>query len=162
MEKTKLIAIKDLQSAGKSTTMWLLLKALIEDGAKVQENRLYDLNHDCDIDVPDEMPPHGDWEGIDFYVVLEWHDLIIVLDGRGDYPDYLVKDIKDALKLNPDYIICAIQMRPINRDIWNAFNNAFPNTQYERVFFGAEFAKDPKNALMVKQPTIEAIMKYMA
>ena len=160
MEKTKVIAIKDWQSHGKTTTLWLLLKALLEEGAKV--NEIWDLNNNREIEIPEEMPPLGELEGIDYWAVIEWHNLVIVLDSRGDYAGYLESDLKCALEMCPDYIICAIQMRPINRDIWNAFNRACPNTSYQRVCFWTDLAENPIDAEKVKQPTVEAIMKYIA
>ena len=165
MEKPKFIVIRDYCNQGKTTTIWLLLKALVEDNAQVK--KLFDLNHNCDIEIPSEMPPKGKLENIDCLAVLEWHDLMIVLNSRGDYVHKPVQDIRYAMQnWSPDYIICAIQNREENsyrgNNIWNNFNWYFPATQYERICFWTEYAGEETDAIRVKQPTVEAIMKYMA
>lgn len=160
MEKTKLIAIKDLQNQGKSTTIWLLVFTLVKK-QHAEVIRLYNQNIEEEIkELPETIPAGEDM--YDIYAELKWNGNLIIIFSRGDYPDYLVGDINWALKSHPAYIVCAIQMRPINRDIWNAFNKEFPNTKYERVFFGVDNAEDETNALSVKEPTVKAIMKYMA
>lgn len=160
MEKTKLIAIKDFQNQGKSTTIWLLLFTLVND-YHAEIVRLYNQNEEKDIEkLPDTIPADDDM--YDIYAELRLGKQFIILFSRGDYPDRLVEDVNWALQFEPAYIVCAIQMRPINRDIWNTFNSAFPNTRYRRVFFGVEHAEDENNALTIKQPTVEAIIKYMA
>ena len=158
MEKTKFIVIKDLQNVGKTTTIWLLLKALMEAGATVKV--LQDMNEN-DIVMPEEIPVGK--KLIDVWAVLVWHELVIVLDSRGDYVRHLEYDIRYAIKnYHPHYMVCAVQERSSNNNIWNNFNYKFPNTKYERVCFGVEHAKDKADALKVKMPTIKAIMKYMA
>ncbi|MBQ7631862.1 MAG: hypothetical protein IJS82_03780 [Paludibacteraceae bacterium] len=158
MEKTKFIVIKDLQNVGKTTTIWLLIKALNDAGATIKV--LQDMNEN-DIQIPTEIPVGENL--IDVWAVLEWHQLIIVLDSRGDYVTYLEGDIRYAIKnYHPDFMVCAVQERPDNNNIWNNFNYKFPNTKYERICFGVEHADDKAAALIVKQPTIKAIMKYMA
>ena len=144
--------------------MWLLLEALVNDNARVK--KLVNLNHNCDMEIPSEMPPKGDLKDIDCLAVLEWHDLVIILNGRGDYVYKPVNDVRCAMKTwNPDYIICAIQNRDIisntGNNIWDNFDKNFPNTRYERVSFWSEFAEEGFEKV-VKRPTIEAIMKYMA
>lgn len=165
MEKTKFIVIRDYCNQGKTTTMWLLLKALIEDGARVY--KLMDLNRDHIIKIPSEMPPKGELEHIDYMAVLEWHELIIVLNSRGDYVYKPVNDINIVInKWNPDYIICTIQNRDritdTSNNIWNYFDKHLPNSKYERVCFWTEYATDETDAIRVKMPTVSAIIKYMA
>lgn len=157
MKKTKIITIKDYQNQGKTTTIWLLLKALIEDGAEVQE--IYDLNHSQYIEIPNEMPPQ---ELYDVRVILRWRGRVVVIIGRGDYADYLVADIQWALNIEPDFVVCAVQCRVRKNDKWDAFNAAFPNNVYARISFWVERAKGEKEIPIVAHPTIEAIMKYMA
>ncbi len=158
MGKTKLIVIRDTQNQGKSTTIWLLLKELLAQEAKVIE--LYNLNEDHAIEIPDEMPPQGFI--YDVWAVLEWHERKIVLDSRGDYVRYLETDVRYAIKnFDPDFIVCAVQERPGYNNIWNNFNNKFPNTKYGRICFWVERSEGETDAHMVKRPTIEAIMKYM-
>lgn len=160
MEKTKIIVIRDYCNQGKTTTMWLLLKAMREDCAKVKE--FYDFNNDRYCDVPEIIPPVGELEKIDFWAVLEWHDLIVVLNSRGDYVRNTTSDAREALREhNPDFIVCALQNRDGNNNIWNNFNWYFPNTKYERICFWVEHAENEEYKLIVKQPTVEAIMKYM-
>lgn len=157
MEKTKIIVLKDQMNAGKTTTMWLLLMSLKEQNASVRY--FYNYNEDKEDNVPNKIP-QAEYR-FDFVAVLEWHDKVIVLDSRGDYAKYIVGQIRWALTNDPDYIVCAIQCRDYN-NIWARFDRKFPNTQYQRVCFGVEKAEDEENALLVKQPTVEAIMKYMA
>lgn len=158
MKKTKIIVIRDTQNQGKSTTIWLLLKELLAQGAKVKE--LYNLNEDHDIEIPQEMPPQGFI--YDIWAVLEWHERIIVLDSRGDYVRYLEADVRSAIKnCDPDFIVCAVQERPGYNNIWNNFNYKFPNTKYGRICFWVERSENEADSHLVKQPTIEAIMKYM-
>ena len=160
MEHTKFIVIKDQVNAGKSTTIWLLVFTLVKD-LHAEVVRLYNQNSETEIkELPDTIPS-GE-EMYDIYAELRWNGHLIIIASRGDDSDMLLGDVKWALQFHPDYMVCALQTRPINRDIWNAFNEAFPNTQYKRVFFGVEKAEDEENALMVKQPTVDAIIKYMA
>lgn len=164
MEKTKFIVIRDYCNQGKTTTMWLLLKELLKDGARII--KLFDLNNNCDIEIPSEMPPKGEIAHIDYLAVLEWHDLIIVLNSRGDYVHKPVQDVRFAINnWNPDYIICTIQNRDRNasrgNNIWGNFDWYFPNTQYKRVCFWSEYAENLEDAIRVKQPIVEAIIKYM-
>lgn len=157
MYKTKFIVIKDQQNVGKTTTIWLLLITLKEQGAKI--SYFYNYNEDKEDIAPNEIPDAD--KRFDFVAVLEWHKLLIVLDSRGDYAKYIVSQIRRALSHDPDYIVCAIQCRDYN-NIWERFNIKFPNTQYKRICIGVEHAEDEKDALIVKKPTIEAIMKYMS
>lgn len=157
MEKAKFIVIKDQMNAGKTTTIWLLLLTLKEDNADVRY--FYNYKEGKEDIVPNEMPLAE--MRFDFVAVLEWHDLVIVLDSRGDYAKYINGQIRWALSQNPDYIVCAIQCREYN-NIWERFDRQFPNTKYERICLGVEHADNPKDALIVKKPTVEAIMKYMA
>ena len=157
MEKTKFIVIKDLMDAGKTTTIWLLLMTLKEQKAVVRY--FYYYKEDKEDIAPDEIPQADN--RFDCVAVVEWHDLGIVLDSRGDYAKFIVSQIKWALSNDPDYVVCAIQSRDYN-NIWERFDRKFPNTQYKRVIFGVEKAEDEKDALLVKQPTVEAIIKYMA
>ena len=158
MEKTKLIVIKDQKNVGKTTTIWFLLKELIDAGATIKV--LQDMNEN-DIVMLEDIPVGGNL--IDVWAVLEWHELIIVLDSRGDYVRNLEYDIRYAIKnYNPNFMVCAVQERPGNNNIWNNFNYKFPNTRYERICFGVEYAEDEADALMVKKPTIKAIMRYMS
>ena len=159
MEKTKLIAIKDFQDHGKSTTIWLLVFTLVKQ-LKAEIVRLYNQNEEKEINELPETIPIGD-EMYDIYAELRWNGLLLILIGRGDFADKLVEDIRWALDFRPDYIVCSIQMRPVNRDIWNAFDNAYPNTQYSRVSFWTENTIDPTRILEVKEPTIEAILRYI-
>ena len=165
MDKTKLIIIRDFCNQGKTTTMWLLLKALIERKADVK--KLLDLNNNKELDPSMEMPPQGELKHIDFMAALEWHNKMIVIDSRGDYVRKPVDDVTWAkMEWDPDYMICAIQNReessPKGNNIWNYFNRNLPNTKYERVCFWSEYAENAADALLVKQPTVEAIIKYMA
>ena len=157
MEKTKFIVIKDQMDAGKTTTIWLLMMTLKEQGAGVRY--FYNYKEGKEDIVPKEIPQAGD--RFDFIAVLEWHDLVIVLDSRGDYAKYIVRQIKRALTNNPDYIVCAIQCRDYN-NIWERFDSKFPNTKYKRICFWSEYAENAADAILVKQPTVEAIIRYMA
>lgn len=157
MEKTKFIVIRDYCNQGKTTTIWLLLKRLHDDGAVIKV--LQDMNEN-DIEMPEEIPVRENMK--DVWAVLEWRDLIIVLDSRGDYVRNLEHDIRYAIKNhNPDFMVCAVQERPNNNNIWNNFNWKFPNTKYGRVCFWVEHAENEADAHLVKQPTLEAVMKYM-
>ena len=157
MEKAKIIVIKDQMNAGKTTTIWLLLMTLKELGAEV--SYFYNYKEGIEDNVPEVLPLAED--RFDFVAVLEWHGSVIVLDSRGDYAKYIVGQIRWALTKNPDYIVCAIQCRNYN-NIWERFDKKFPNTQYKRVLFCVEYSEDEQKALLVKQPTVEAIIKYMA
>lgn len=160
MEKTKFITIKDLQNRGKTTTIWLLLKELTNRKANVRY--IFNINENKEIELPGEMPPQGFL--YDVYVILEWNGKVIVIISRGDFQRYIAKDVSWALTQEPDYIICSVQYNA-NDDknkIWKIFDKAFLNTQYERVCFWSEYAENAADALLVKQPTVEAIIKYMA
>lgn len=165
MEKTKFIIIRDFSNCGKTTTMWLLLKTLIEGKADVRE--LWDLNNNKVLNPSMEMPPQGNLRYIDFMAALEWQKKMIVIDSRGDYVHKPVYDVRLAqMKWDPDYMICAIQNREESSDtgnnIWNCFNRNFPNTKYDRICFWSEYSENVEDAQLVKLPTIDAILKYMA
>ena len=158
MSQTKVIVIKDEQNQGKTTTMWLLLKALEQDNGIIKN--LHDLNNDRPMAMPQTIPSSGFL--VDFHAFVEWHGKSIVLNSRGDYVKTIVDDTTWALdELKPDYLICAVRWNSRNNKYWNAFNQVCPNTVYERVCFWSEKTDDAQTNLHAKQATVNAIMKYM-
>ena len=157
MSKTKVIVIKDEQNQGKTTTMWLLIKALEKNNGKIET--LYDLNNDRPMTMPATIKSRGFL--VDFHALVQWNGKYIVLNSRGDYEDKLVHDTTWALnEIQPDYLVCAVRWDKENNKYWNAFNQVCPNTQYDRVCFWSEKTDDAKTNLQAKQATVEAIMKY--
>ncbi len=160
IEKTRLIAIKDFESQGKSTTLWLLLFTLVKE-QKATLIHLRNLNTCEDMSALPENIPAG-YDMIDFEAEVKWNGKLIIINSRGDYADYLVDDVKNALVKEPDYAINAIHCRERNHTIWNCYNAAFPNTEYKRVLFWSEHTDDFDSKLEVKNATVEAILKYMS
>lgn len=155
----KLIAIKDFENKGKSTTIWLLLFTLVNK-LNAELLYLYNQNENREMEALPEEIPSG-WDMYDIYAVVRWKGLKIVIIGRGDYEWAILEDMKCAVNEKLHYIINAIHERQRNHDIWNAYNAAYPNTEYERVCLWSEHTDEASKALNIKEPTVSMILKYI-
>ena len=157
MNKTKLIVVRDYQDAGKTTLIWMVFLELLNAGARVVE---FVDTHTKETNYPTTLPERA--KRHDFIAKLEWNGKIIVIISFGD----VERDVKNALEkifpTHPDYIICAASIRYWAHCTWDLFKNIYTNLEFERVTFWSEHAVDDKDEQLVKRPTVEAIVKYIA
>ena len=65
-------------------------------------------------------------------------------------------------KIQPNYIICAANIRHWGASVWNMIEKKYTNTAFERLCFWTEYAANKIDEQLVKRPTVEAIVKYIA
>lgn len=152
----KLIVVRSNGNKGKTTTIWMVLYALMSQKAIVNHFHDYSGRNT----PPAIMPPVGSLP--DFEADVTWNGKHIIIFSYGDTPK-IVKDLMDkALAKHPDYIVCASRSQDRNNSTWRLFKSIYTNLRFERVCFWSEHSSNIVDALLVKQPTVEAIMKYMA
>ena len=69
--------------------------------------------------------------------------------------------LQKALQTQPDYIICAANMKHWGYYTWQLFETKYTNADYDRVCFWSERAQNKNDEELVKRPTVEAIIKYL-
>lgn len=154
--KTNLIVIRSNGNSGKTTTIWMLLYELVNRGAKIISLCYLDKTP---FTLPATLPPAN--KRYDFIAELEWFKLRIVLFSQGDTP-YAVEPRLDAIiATKPDYIVCASRSQRRTNSTWKLFETKYTNIHFRRVCFWSEYSTHQKDQLIVKEPTIEAIVKYI-
>ena len=154
--KTNLIVIKSNGNSGKTTTIWMLLYKLVDQGAQI--NSLCYLDK-TPFTLPATLPPAG--KRYDFIAELEWCKLRIVLFSQGDTPSAVEPRLDAIIATNPDFIVCASRSQSRANSTWELFKTKYTNIHFRRVCFWSEYSAHPKDQLDVKKPTIEAIVKYI-
>ena len=156
--KTKLIVVKDYGNRGKTTLIWMVLLELINKrGASKNWCKYIDNNEE--MPIPETLPPYE--ERWDFRADLNWETLHIVIISHGDTYKTVDRLLQEALQTQPDYIICAANMKHWGFYTWQLFESKYTNTDSDRVCFWSEKAVDQNDEELVKRPTVEAIIKYM-
>lgn len=155
--KTKLIVIKSNGNSGKTTTIWMTLFELVNQGAKIISLRHVDST--TTFALPSSIPPAG--QRFDFVAELEWLKLRIVLLSHGDLPSVVQKELDAILLTNPDFVICASRSQYRTNSTWELFKTRYTNIYYRRVCFWSEFSDHSNNQITVKEPTVDAIVKYI-
>lgn len=154
--KPKLIVVRSNGDRGKTTTIWMVLYALKSSGAAINNFKDYSGS----ITLPASMPPVGSLP--DFEADVTWNGKHIIIFSFGDEPTFVDSLMKAALAKHPDYIICASRSQYRTNSTWELFETTYTNILFERVCLWSEFSSNIADAIRVKQPTVEAIMKYMA
>ena len=157
--KTKLIVVKDYGNRGKTTLIWMVLLELINKRGASKNWCKYISNKE-EMPIPETLPPYE--ERWDFMADLLWEKLHIVIISHGDTYDKVDRMLQKALQTQPDYIICAANMKHWGYYTWQLFENKYTNTDYDRVCFWSERAQDKKDEELVKRPTVEAIIQYIS
>ena len=85
----------------------------------------------------------------------------IIIISYGDVYDDVDKTLQNALTKQPDYIICAANIKHWGYYTWQLFETKYTNTDYDRVCFWSEHAANKADERSVKRPTVEAIIKYI-
>ena len=156
--KTKLIVVKDYGNRGKTTLIWMVLLELINKrGASKNWCKYIDNNEE--MPIPETLPPSENRR--DFRADLLLETLHIVIISHGDTYDKVDRMLQKALQSQPDYIICAANMKHWGFFTWQLFEAKYSNIEYDRVCFWSEKAVDQKDEELVKRPTVEAIIKFM-
>ena len=153
--KTKLIVVRSNENKGKTTTIWMVLYELLSRGASVRFHDYSGRNT-----PPATMPPVGSLP--DFEADVNWDGKHIIIFSYGDGPRIVQKLMDDALPKHPDYILCASRSQNRTNSVWELFDTRYTNLRFERVCFWSEHTPNVADALLVKQSTVEAIIKYMA
>lgn len=157
INKTKLIVIKGYQDTGKTTTIWMVFLELIKLGAEVKD---FLDTWTKEKTYPTTMPAPK--ERNDFVAELLWQGKRIVIISFGDVYEHIKNEMERVLPLEPDYVICAASCKYWGFSAWNLFENTLTNTLYDRVVLWAEHSIDPRDAEIVKRPTVEMIIKYIS
>lgn len=154
---TRLIVVRSDQNSGKTTTIGMVLEELLADGATLRCcNNYWYGGHDI---IPAALS--GAIVGTDFYAELDWNGKFIIMNSAGDIQTDVQKMLNHALPQNPDYLICASRSQNRKGSSWELFETIYTNILYRRVCFWSEYSAYPKNKHIVKEPTVEAIIKYM-
>lgn len=154
---TNLVVIKSKGNSGKTTTIWMLLYELINQGATL--NLLRNVDSTVTFPLPAQLPPVGSRP--DFVAELMWLNQRIVLVSHGDTPRVVQKELDAILLTHPDFIVCTSRSQWRTGSTWNLFETRYTNIHFKRVCFWSEYAKQSKDMLLVKDPTITAIVKYI-
>ena len=155
-QQPKLIVVRSNGNHGKTTTIWMVLYELISRGATVRSFKDYSGL----TSVPATMPPVGTL--YDFEAEVDWNGKYIILFSHGDTPSWVQTLMNAALAKNPDFIVCASRSQYRTNSTWELFETTYTNLRFERVCLWSEYSANIANALLVKQPTVEAIVKYIA
>ena len=154
---TNLVVIKSKENSGKTTTIWMLLYELINQGAKLNLLRYVDSSET--FLLPPQMPPVE--LRYDFVAELIWFNQRIVLLSHGDTPSVVKKELDAILPTQPDFIVCASRSQWRTGSTWDLFETRYTNIHFKRVCFWSEYTAHSKDQLIVKEPTIKAIIKYI-
>lgn len=155
---TKLIVIKDWADRGKSLTIWMVLMELIRQGANVNWCK-YTFGGK-NMKIPAQIPPYQNrW---DFVADLTWKGKHIAIVSHGDDVNDVDRELQNILPTKPNYIICAANIRHWGASVWNMIEKKYTNTAFERLCFWTEYAANKIDEQLVKRPTVEAIVKYIA
>lgn len=157
MNHTKFVVIKSTGNSGKSLTCKMLLMELIRSGASVHVFRVPHFDSSNTL-VPTHLNnfPYGD-----FYAELQWNNKEIIINSEGDAYAYVCEMLIYAIAQKPDYIICTSRSQSRGNATWKLFEKNYPNNQYPRTAIWSEFSSDPNDKYIVKEPTIESIIKYL-
>lgn len=151
----RLVVVRSNGNNGKTTTIWMVLYELISRGATVNNFKDYSGRKA----VPAIMPPVGSLP--DYEAEMDWKGKHIILFSYGDTPGIVQTLMNAALAKNPDYIVCASRSQYRTNSTWELFETIYTNIRFERVCLWSEHSANIADALLVKQPTVEAIVKYM-
>ena len=154
--KTNLIVIKSNGNSGKTTTIWMLLYELVNQGAKI--NSLCYLDK-TSFTLPAVLPPAK--KRYDFIAEVELFQLRIVLFSQGDTPGAVEPRLDAIIATKPDFIVCASRSQWRTNSTWELFETKYTNIHFRRVCFWSEYSTHKNDQLSVKEPTIEAIIKYI-
>lgn len=151
----KLIVVKSNENSGKTTTVWMVLYELLSRGATIRSFKDYSGM----TTPPTSMPPVGSL--YDFEAEVDWNGKYIILFSHGDDPTFVQKLMNAALIKNPTYIVCASRSQDRDNSTWRLFKNTYTNLRFARVCLWSEYTDNPAYTLLVKQPTVDAIVNYI-
>lgn len=152
----RLIVVRSNENSGKTTTIWMVLYELLNRGAVVRSFKEY-----SGLKTPPAcMPSVGSLD--DFEAEIDWDGRYIILFSHGDSPSFVNQLMNAALAKHPDFIVCAARSQYRTNSTWELFETTYTNIRFERVCVWSEYSSNAVDAIRVKQPTVEAIIKYMA
>ena len=154
----KFIVIKSTGNSGKTTTVWLTLLELLKQGATVVSfSNTYNGNP---FPVPTVLPaPNSRY---DFVAEVLFNNKRVVLMSMGDVAAVIDAELQKILPTNPDFIICAARSQSRTGSTWGLFEIKYTNLLYDRICLWSEYAAHPLDEVRVKEPTVEAIIKYIS
>lgn len=155
LRNTRIVVVKSEMNSGKTTTIWMVFFALRALGATMGNHSLYAKEPSAPF--PSCITDPGC--AYDFYAEVNWKGKHIALFSYGDDKTDVEYEIDGILSsVQPDVLICASRTKG---DIWNLFETKYRNDMYPRIFIGAEWNSNSNMAILVKNATIEAIVKYI-
>ena len=154
----KFIVIKSTGNSGKTTTVWLTLLELLKNGAKVI--KFSDTYNGKSITVPNTLPPANN--RYDFVAEVSFNKKHVVLMSMGDVAAVVDAELQKILPTNPDFIFCASRSQYRTDSTWELFESKYTNLLYDRICLWSEYDAHPLNEVRVKEPTVEAIIKYIS
>lgn len=155
---TKFIVIKSTGDSGKTTTVWVTLLKLLNQGATVVSfSNTYNGNP---LIVPTALPASNN--RYDFVAEVLFNNKHIVLMSMGDVAAVVDAELQKILPKFPDVVICASRSQYRSDSTWELFETKYTNLLYDRICLWSEYAQDPLKEVRVKEPTVEAIIKYIS
>lgn len=155
---TKFIVIKSKGNSGKTTTIWLVYLELLKQGATVLS--FSNTFHGNSYTIPNVLPPANNI--YDFVAEVVFNKKRIVIVSQGDTPDYVDNELQKILPTSPNFIVCASRSQYRTDSTWELFETKYTNLLYDRICLWSEYTTNAQNKLIVKNPTIEVIVKYIS
>lgn len=155
--KTNLIVIKSKGNSGKTTTLWMLLFELVAQGAKIVS--LCHVGNHISFTLPSTIPAKEDRH--DFIAELDFCGLQVVLLSHGDLWTVVEAELDAILSKEPDFVVCASRSQKRVSSTWDLFERKYTNIHYNRMCIWSEYAAHSLDELVVKEPTVKAIVKII-
>lgn len=156
--KTKLIVVKSNGNSGKTTTIWMTFLELVRQNAIV--NFFGTTYLGSKLAYPAVLPASAN--RFDFVADVMFKNKRVVLVSMGDVAADVDTELQKILPTNPDFVICASRSQNRAGSTWELFVTKYTNLNYDRVCFWSEYAIHQLDEERVKQPTVEAIIKYIS
>ncbi len=162
---TKFFVIRGTQSAGKTTTCWLVYRYL---SAMADEGKLQTIIIGNEWkDIPSTMPPmyydKGEGQGlgyVDFRAIVPVQGKRIGIISAGDFAEDFKLEVDTFLKKGVDYIICCNRSYNKTNSTFNVFETEYaPN--YPSEIFWVEWADDASQMMTAKQKTALCIIEHI-
>lgn len=156
--KTKLIVVKSNGNSGKTTTIWMIFLELVKQNAIVKFFGTTCLG--SKLAYPTVLPASAN--RFDFVADVMFKNKRVVLVSMGDVAADVDTELQKILPTNPDFVICASRSQNRAGSTWELFVTKYTNLIYDRVCFWSEYAIHQLDEERVKQPTVNAIIKYIS
>ncbi len=160
---TKFFVIRGTQSAGKTTTCWVVYRYL---SAMADEGKLQTIFIGNEWkEIPSAMPPfcydRGEGLGLaymDFKAIVPFQGKRIGIISAGDFVSWFKSDVEDFLQREVDYIVCCNRSYNKTNSTFNLFETDYA-PHYPSEVFWVEWADDASQMMTAKQKTAVRIVE---